>query len=167
MNSSFRQYSSFFTLLFCLSVSLLLACGKKGPPLPPEDLSPQKVISVAAEGSVTSVDLKWKAPQTSVSGKALNNLDGFVLRRALVKNSIEGNLIRGKFQSIAKIRYQTETGLSGLSRDFIYRDRDVVAGQMYDYRVSAENKQGYEGKPSEVLRVLFKGRSSEIERLRE
>lgn len=166
MNNSFKHYCSSLTLLLCLSVTVLLACGKKGPPLPPEDLSPQRVRSIVAEGSVTSIDLQWKAPQTSVSGRALSNLDGFVLRRALVKSS-EGSLVRGRFQSIAKIRYQTETGLSGLARDFVYKDRDVSAGQTYDYQVSAENKQGYEGQPSEIIRVLFKGRSSEIERLRE
>lgn len=158
MNAAPSRIAS--TLLIAFLLTSLAACGKRGAPLPPENLSPASVRDFRAQGVLNGVRVSWIPPAQKVAGEVLDDLDGFVLRRAFVS---EGR--RGRFQIIARIRYETEKGKTGLGERLEYVDRDIAPGERYDYRLQAYNKDGYEGSKGNMLRVLFKGRSSEVESL--
>ncbi len=156
MNAAPSRIAS--TILIAFFICTLAACGKRGSPLPPENLSPASVRDFRADGVLNGVRVSWIPPSIKVAGEVLDDLDGFVLRRASVSKGR-----RGRFQIIARIRYETQKGKAGLGERLQYVDRDIVPGERYDYRLQAYNKRGYEGLKGEILRVLFKGRSSEVE----
>ena len=67
------------TLFVLLS---LTACGKYGPPLPPERLAPKPVQQLVVKGGAEGVKISWDAPERDIRGKALQSLDGFRVYRA-------------------------------------------------------------------------------------
>ena len=59
-------------LLVILFISLILiSCGKKSFPVPPEVTAPSPVIDLTAKGQVDGIVLSWKAPLTNARGDEL------------------------------------------------------------------------------------------------
>lgn len=145
------------TIDICLLLTLLFsagACGKYGPPNPPEDFAPQAIRFFQAAGSLKGIELNWQAPLQDMQGEPLRNLEQFVIRRS--------PYIRGAspdFETIAEIRYQQEPETTV----FRFLDENVEANKRYEYAVSAENSDGTEGQTTSILRVTFRGESSTIE----
>ena len=145
------------TLIWLL---VLAGCGRYGSPVPPDDIRPDQVRNFRIDGSTSGLQLNWTSPASRVSGGSLDDLDGFSISKAVVTNSE-----RGSFEIIAKVRYQTDKGVSGLGEALLFRDQDVVPGATYDYFVAAYTTGRLKGLPSNILRVTFKGSSSEVEAL--
>jgi len=150
--------TSFFRLFLAFCLIAASACGKYGSPLPPEDLRPAAVRDVRFEGSADGLKISWLPPSTKLAGAPLDDLDGFTLGRALV---VDGS--RRSFEVIARVRFDTESGVSGLNKRMVYQDRDLTPGLSYDYVLQAYNKSGRRGAKSGVTRVKFRGSSSDIE----
>jgi len=167
---------------FCLLglVALNLGgCGKYGPPVPPEALSPAAVSELAASADATSVSLSWKAPKSDLRSKELRSLDGY----SVVRATIEGNepprfapleFIEDK-HILERDRLREEARASGKTARrvdvpaaltaFTFVDKTVVAGGRYLYRIIPVNQGGVLGAARESIQVTFNGVTSEITRL--
>lgn len=150
-------------LLFFVSLSVLLAaCGKKGPPRPPEAIAPDPIEFFEARGTVDGVQLRWQAPQRDASGEPLTDLAGFVVQRNRYSKERSPD-----FEEIALIEVRPEDGEeqapSRKPVSYAYEDSDVQPGSQYEYMVLPINDDGVEGRPASVLRVTFIGEASVVE----
>ncbi|HVL66836.1 MAG TPA: hypothetical protein VM364_06190, partial [Vicinamibacterales bacterium] len=59
----------------CLALGTLVACGKKGPPLPPLHLVPDAVSDVSVRRADDQVRLRFVLPVKNVGGSEPVNLE--------------------------------------------------------------------------------------------
>lgn len=137
------------------ALALNVACGRQGPPRPPEDFAPGSVSNVRVAADVDGVTLFWQIPETTATGKELTDLASFIVRRAVDKK--EGRL---SYEELATIAVDPAVKQA----QYEYRDNSVTAGERYIYNIDALNKDEVAGPASESLRVFFRGSSSIIER---
>ena len=74
--------NSFYSLLltaYCLL--LIISCGIKAPPLPPEEFAPEKITDLEVYTKNNEVILKWAIPTRRVDDTKLLDLDGFEVYR--------------------------------------------------------------------------------------
>jgi hypothetical protein len=170
----------------CLLVSLLLSsfllgCGKYSPPLAPEDLSPQPVVSLKVASSPEGVAFAWEAPAKDQRGNNLRSLDGYrIYRKELAKNSdlLDADV---EYQLISTIedkhlselaRLKDEARASGKPtrsvkvapelKAFTFTDSAVESGKRYAYQITPVNQGSEEGDPGQIIIVRFRGESSEV-----
>lgn len=134
--------------------ALLVGCGKKAPPEPPELSAPSAVRALSAQGELDAVVLHWSSPITTATGEDLSDLRGFfVLRSDVVKGE------RPLYDRIANIVVPVE----GDTGNFEYRDTDVKPGRAYVYQVSPYNSDETMGERDKTLRINFLGDSTTVE----
>ena len=148
----------FFTaaLLIALLVTLLTACGKKGPPLPPESLVPEQIGDFTAQGKTEGLVLSWDIPPKNNDGTPLNDLAGFKLYQ---KKSGEGcNTCPSEFPIYADIDieapdYAANAIIQG--NRLIFTLPKMEAGLSYSFKVAPYNKSGYFGEFSKVITLTW------------
>lgn len=140
-------------LLICLSTTLI-SCGRQGPPRPPEDFAPARVANLRIAPDVGGLTLLWGAPKVTASGKVLENLSAFVVRRAEYSEEE-----RVDYEEIATVNAEADP-----EAVYQYRDVGLIPGTRYVYFVEAVNSDEVAGPASDVLKVYFRGSSSIIER---
>ena len=147
-------------VIVCLVVALLLiSCGRKGSPKPPEEFAPSPVKYLSARGTVNSVVLTWESPVTDASGEDLEDLAGFVVKRNIYDEEEDPD-----FDEIAEIEVRlSEEAVEQPQSQYSFSDGAVEAGQVYDYMVLPVNEDGVDGVAGTVLRVTFIGESSRVE----
>lgn len=139
-------------LTAALLIMSLIACGKKGPPLPPDTLVPAQASGFAAEGKGETLLLSWTIPKKNNDGSALNNLAGFKLYQ---KKSGEGcNSCPSEFPIYADIDIEAP----GHSANAVIQGKRIILtlsemepGLSYSFKVATYNKSGYFGEFSEVI----------------
>ena len=143
-------------LLAVLCIGLLIgslpACGKKGPPLPPESLAPAKVSGFAAQGKGDVLVLSWTIPKKNSDGSALDDLAGFKLYQ---RKSGEGcNTCPSEFPVYADIDIEAPGHSAGAvikGKRVVFTLSDMEPGLSYFFKVAPYNKSGYLGDFSEVI----------------
>lgn len=65
-------------------VAVLVGCGRKTPPVPPETVLPTPISDLHQQLDEHGVTLTWTAPNHTVQGDRLARIDGFELLRAVV-----------------------------------------------------------------------------------
>ncbi|MDT8317531.1 MAG: fibronectin type III domain-containing protein [bacterium] len=139
-------------LFITLLVGSMAACGKKGPPLPPESLVPAQVSGFKAEGRGEALLLSWTIPGKNNDGSSLNDLAGFKLYQ---KKSGEGcNSCPSEFPVYADIDIEApgHAGKAAIEgKRLIFTVRNMEPGLSYSFKVAPYNKSGYFGEFSEVI----------------
>lgn len=145
--------AALLTILYIgLLISSLPACGKKGPPLPPESFVPAQVSGFRAQGKGESLILSWTIPKKNNDGSALGDLAGFKLYQ---KKSGEGcHTCPSEFPLYADIDieapdHSADAVIKG--KRLIFTLREMEPGLSYDFKVAPYNKSGYFGEFSEVI----------------
>lgn len=139
-----------------LLITLLIACGKKGPPLPPESLVPQQVSGLVAQGKPEGLVLSWDIPQKNNDGSTLDDLAGFKLYQ---KKSGEGcNSCPSEFPIYADIDIEAP----GHSANAIIQGNKIIFSLpemepelSYSFKVAPYNKSGYFGEFSKVVSLKW------------
>jgi len=146
---------SFLILASCLLT--LSACGRKGPPKPPEDFAPNPVLNLNVEGSTSGVKLTWETPpiDPDKDEEDLKALAGFVINRS--PYSKEG---KDNFDQIGKLEVKLATDTK-----FSFIDEKVEPGKIYNYQVRPFNVDRVNGEPGQTLRVTYLGENSRVERI--
>ena len=151
-------------LLVILFISLILiSCGKKSFPVPPEVTAPSPVIDLTAKGQVDGIVLSWKSPLTNARGDELYNLRGFVISKQRNISSRKTNL-----KKLIEIPVIKEGDQDYILREleqkvFTFKDSDVTPGEQYFYVVRPVNESGVQGRALRTLSVTFIGESSSID----
>lgn len=153
------MFNSKFILVILVCIFTLTACGRKGPPKPPEESAPQPVRYLEVIPTESSVNLKFQAPLKTVGGDDIIELSTFYIgRRGIGKDASEN------FQNIAELEFNVEKN-NPKSDWFEYNDQNVMKGSQYEYIVVAGDDAGYLSAPPYILRVTYLGASTLIENL--
>ena len=64
-----------------LSIAVVVGCGVRTAPRPPEDTAPKPPAELDARLDETGVRLRWERPSQAVDGDRLYDLAGFVVER--------------------------------------------------------------------------------------
>jgi len=126
-----------------------LGCGVKGPPRPPERLTPVSVNDLSLSVRGREVILKWSVPGKTTSGAPLRDLEGFKIFRG---SPGKCPTCPQRLAPIANIEYRYPKGSQAATGRMLYGDRDLVPGR-YIYSVRAYNKKGNESGESNLASI--------------
>ncbi|HFB83501.1 fibronectin type III domain-containing protein [Thermosulfuriphilus ammonigenes] len=115
--------------LWLILFSILAGCGRKTPPLPPEQVAPRQVTGLRYELRVSGVKLTWKVPRRTLAGTPVGHLKGFEI---LKTEKVIGQGLTRSF----KIFVPVDRDLDKVS-SFGYEDSNLRSGCRYVYRVRA------------------------------
>ena len=169
-------------LLIIVAVVGVCACGKYGPPIPPEALSPRPVQALNVSADTQGVKFTWTAPDADQRGKDLKSMDGYNVYRSEVdplaapadrgKVSYElvGNiadkhiaeLLRLQKEAIAAGKPTHKVKIDDALKHFEFLDKLVEQNKIYLYKVVPFNQDRVEGQFNQFVKVLFKDETSEI-----
>ena len=135
----------------------LTACGKRDFPRPPQLVRPKAIQDLRAQPVADGIHLTWTRPTTTAEGRAMPDLDGFMISRAVEAPMITSpeELI---FEHIATIHLDDRARFDKV-RKITFDDRTAVAGHVYVYRVTAFTLDRYFSVPSPVARARRSGPS--------
>jgi len=167
-----------FVTCACIFIT---ACGRYGPPLPPEVLAPKAVSGLHVQGEEAGIKFAWTAPRVDQRGKELKSLDGYRLYRKVLVRPSDATNKDVKFLLLATIedhhvdlreekrrearaqgkpvrRIQAPTNAT----KFEYSDRAVVRGITYLYKLVPFNQEDVESVTPSITTVSFDGANSQI-----
>lgn len=167
---------------FCLLLPLLFACGREAAPFPPEIVSPMAVDNLEATAQDTSISFKWKAPTSNQRGRKLTEFSGYrIYRASLLANSDINDLHDDDFKLISTIPDQTvrlleqkqavakkdgkssaKVKLNDQERIANFTDKSPIIGNTYVYKIAPYNHTWVDGGVDKVVKVVFKGKESEL-----
>jgi len=149
-------------LAVCLAVGALAACGKKGPPVPPEVRVPTTPGTLHGAVNEDSIVVSWTAPGTRLDGSRLRAISLYrVYRReeadaGPVKSAMlsSGHVVG--YDEVATIRPESPAPATVQGNTVTWVDRRALAtSRRYVYVVTAEDDIGRTSGPSERLIVPF------------
>jgi len=165
-------------LVLCVSIA---SCGRYGPPRPPEAFAPKAVNELLVTPTSDKLTFQWKSPDKDLRDKELKSLDGYYVMKANekdVKESFEldkslvkiGEIEDRNIEERDKLRKEARekgeisrrVNIASEKKIFTFDDKDLSAGQTYLYRIIPFNQGDEKGKPSSIVKVLFKGEQSDI-----
>ena len=171
----------FNVFLLFLLVFNLSACGKYGPPLPPEAFSPRAIEDLQVSSKVSGVKFSWRSPSLDLQGEELEDLDGYFIFRRVAKNSAALVMDEEEFDEIARLEdvsvsereerreVAREEGLPTRKISskpeleyFEYLDEGLTPGVTYIYKIVPFNQGEVEGQVTQLIEIFFRGSSSEI-----
>lgn len=159
-------------------VALVLssACGRKGPPKPPETFAPRAVETFTLRGTVEGVALQWRAPQLQADGEVLTDLERFRIYRAdfveegkpdfdpLAEIPYEGPLPEDEEDQKDSFKDLQKSKASSTEVTIVeYLDETPQPGRRYLYYVVPFGSGRTPGAPSQTLMVTFIGEASQVE----
>ena len=135
-----------------LAVVLLAgACGKRMAPYAPDRVlaAPVRNFQLTQEGN--ALVLSWQLPRENLLGQPLTQVQGCRVYRAAMRGVALEALASSDFSPYADIdlAYPQRGEVHG--EDLLFRDRELVPGQRYYYRVTVYNQDGYNGGWSKTL----------------
>lgn len=160
---------------------LIAACGRYLPPLAPESMAPASVKNLEVSADLQNINFKWDASDRDQKGSELKTIEGYrIYRKDLVnKNDLINAEIQ--YQLIASVedthlaelkKLKDEALEAGTPRrrvkvddnlkHFTFSDNNLKAGQEYAYQIIPFNQGGVEGEANKIVKVLFRGLTSEI-----
>ncbi len=122
-----------------LLASFFTACGKKGPPLPPESNVSAAVSDLQAWSREGAVFLGWTVPTRNVEGAKLGDLLGFRVFR--LDRSLDSSCPEcpANFRPVAEIDIDYPRGAQVQGGKVLWQDTSVKPRNEYTYFVLAYN----------------------------
>lgn len=169
--------------LLALAVVLFATsgCGRYGPPVPPEAVAPAQVETLKVSAVAEGVRFSWNSPQSDRRGESLKSLDGYrVYRKSIEKPSdvtdsnieftLLGTLEDTHLEALEQARAEARAAGRPAHRarvdakltTFEFLDKEVAPGSTYIYKVVPFNQGDVESEAFRLVRVLWRGDSSEI-----
>jgi len=144
------------TLLWAiLLLSLFTACGKKGPPLPPESNISAAVSDLQAWSRDGAVFLGWTVPTRNVEGARLRDLLGFRvfrLDRPLDSSCPE---CQANFRPVAEIDIDYPRGARIEGGRVLWQDPGIRPRNEYTYFVLAYNSYKVPSRESNRVKIFW------------
>jgi hypothetical protein len=138
----------YFVFLLCFSV-LLLNCGKKGPPRPPDRRDPPTVTDLQHGIQKTRVDLSWTVPKKEK--RLQSDLDGFrVYRSKLALSEADCENCPLQFTMVRDIAM-----LDKKKDDRITFSETLEPGYSYTYLVKGYSDNGMVSGDSNLVEFVF------------
>jgi hypothetical protein len=143
-------------IIFLLSLSLLLvgACGKKGPPMPWELFVPKRIVDLEAIPREGGLFLIWTVPRENTDNTPLTDLTKFQVLRSegkLVNGECQG--CGGKLQMVYEMKLERKEEAKGKKINLFFDN--LGAGKVYVYQVISINRRGHPSAPSNPVTVYW------------
>jgi hypothetical protein len=116
-------------ILACLFSPIITSCGKKGDPVPRQQIKLQMINNLRGEITKEGVLLSWTIPEKA------KNVKVFKILRSV---AIPGEDCPGCPQNFILLAEKDEATLQSGEKEpgkYSYVDRDIVAGRNYGYRI--------------------------------
>jgi len=116
-------------LLACLLSVMIISCGKKGDPIPRQQIKLQMINNLRGEITKEGVLLSWTLPEKAKSNKMV---------KILRSMAIPGEDCPGCPQKFVLLTEKDEASLQSSMKEpglYRYLDRDIDTGRNYGYRV--------------------------------
>ena len=140
------QTTVLFKVTLLLSVvfvlCILTACGKKGPPLPPDVLPLSAVTNLSHKLKNDIVQLSWNRPK----GKGASSLKGYIVYRS--RNAVDDNSLCEKCPITFIKARELHKGTESFSEL-------IKPGYRYIYKVVATSEYGTIAPDSELIRFTY------------
>lgn len=160
---------------------LCAACGRFGPPVPPEQVAPSQVGTLKVSGSADGLAFHWEAPKSDQRGKDLKQIDGYRIYRKPIEKAADISNADIPFEIVTTVadthlvalqKAQEEARKAGRPAHrakidsslttFDYVDKGLKPGMSYLYKVIPFNQGGVEGDSYQLVKVLWRGESTEV-----
>lgn len=167
--------------LFLMMAAGLVSCGRYLPPVPPETLAPAAVTELEVTADLQAVNFNWYASDRDQAGAELKTIEGYRIYRKdlekpndMVNEDIRYNLISTiedihlkELKKLKDAALEAGTPTRKVKVDenlkkFTFADSQVSPGRLYAYQIIPVNQGGVEGEANKIVKVLFRGTSSEI-----
>jgi len=145
-----------------LALVAVAACGRRGPPVPPEIRRPRDVSDLTAVERVGAVEVSWTVPSRRADNSRI--VDPGVARLYRVDDAGTGEpraaMLRDErvvgYTEIATFRLQEPVSPDLRSGRITYIDRrDLVYGRRYTYVATTTDAQGRTGPPSARVSITY------------
>lgn len=136
-------------LLVLGTLALALACGRKGPVIPPELARPEPAASLSGAPAADGIRLTWLRPERYSGGQRMRDLRGFVIERAPADDPTAPFTRVGIIELEDQTRFRPE-------RRIEWTDTTAVPGARYRYRVIARTLDGYSSRPAGPVVIRFR-----------
>ncbi len=139
MASSHRSRTIKTIIWAILLISFFVACGKKGPPLPPESNVPAAVSDLRAWPREGEVFLEWTIPTRNVEGSKVGDLLGFRVFR--LDRSLDSSCPEcpANFRPVAEIDIDFPRGARVEGGKVLWQDATIKPRNEYTYFVLSYN----------------------------
>lgn len=127
------------------ATATLAACGRVGPPRPPEYVIPRSPDPVVAESAPDGVKLTWERPRAYIDGEPLDDLAGFRVRRVCLPDA--------EFVDVTTVPVQDQQRFRK-AKTFTLLDHDAPLGASCRYQVIAFTFDEYTSPPAESADVI-------------
>jgi predicted small lipoprotein YifL len=155
MAFSHRPQTIKILLWVTLLISFFAACGKKGPPLPPESNVPAAVSDLQAWSREGAVFLGWTVPLRNVEGSKFEELLGFRVFR--LDRSLDSSCPEcpANFRPVAEIDIDYPRGARIDGGRVLWQDPAVKPRNEYTYFVLAYNFYNAPSPQSKWVKIFW------------
>ena len=133
-----------------LASAIVLGCGVKSQPIPPEAARPEKIAGLEAANAKEGIRLSWDRPELYAGGAKMKDLGSFSIMRAEEGKPAE---------KIGDIQVHDE-GRFQVQNTFTFIDGSTVMGKTYHYQVTSSTTDGYVSEPSNDATLVRKHASA-------
>ena len=155
MASSHRSRTIKTLLWAILLIAFFPACGKKGPPLPPESNIPAAVSDLHAWSREGALFLGWTIPTRSVEGAKFRDLLGFRVFR--LDRSLDASCPEcpANFKAVAEIDIDYPRGAQIEGGKVLWQDATIKPRNEYTYFVLSYNFYKVPSRESNRVKIFW------------
>lgn len=142
-----------FAIVAIVLSTLLAACGKKGPLIPPEAFAPGAVATLAVDQKEDRFFVSWTAPASDAGGRPLKDLAGFRLyRREVLPPNEDCEECPTAYRLVKTVDLEYLQNVKLYGTRYVFTDGGLENGKTYQYKVIAFRKDGSESAASNRAR---------------
>jgi hypothetical protein len=131
-------------LLLTLFLAIVLGCGRKTLPRPPELVAPEVIKNLQASNAKDGIQLTWERPTRYADGSRMLDLGGFQIERSTAGGEF---VLLGSLQVTDRDRFRQ-------IRSFRYLDSAVSDGNVYRYHIVSFTTDRYFSLPSNTVEIV-------------
>jgi len=140
-------------ILFLMVVFSLVACGKRGPLVPPESLVPAAIRDLKVDQKGNRFLVCWSEPSKLESGSKLEGIAGFrVFRREVLPPDQDCEDCPSAYLLQRNVDPEYLQDVFHIGSRYCFSDTELTDGKTYQYKVITVDADGVSGKDSNKAR---------------
>ncbi|MEA5115757.1 MAG: fibronectin type III domain-containing protein [Geobacteraceae bacterium] len=142
-------------IFFLMMVFSLVACGKRGPLVPPESLVPAAIKDLKVEQKGNRFLVCWSPPAKMESGGKLSGIAGFrVFRREVLPPDQDCEDCPTAYLLLRTVDPEYLQDVSRAGSRYCFYDSELKSGDTYQYKVLTVDVDGVSSRDSNKVRKL-------------
>ncbi len=142
-------------IIFLLVVFSLVACGKRGPLVPPESLVPAAIKDLKVDQKGSRFLVCWSPPAKMESGGKLAGIAGFrVFRREVLPPDQDCEDCPTAYHLLRTVDPEYLQDVQRAGSHYCFYDSEVKTGDTYQYKVFTVDADGVSSRDSNKVRRM-------------